>query len=485
MQIPLILPNNQAHAINLNLFYDPGALYGRPALVNTPGFTELPITGYSTAPSGQVRGILWYDNHWYLAIHNKFYKCNTDGSVDDEETLATTTGEVKMVASGNADLGKYVLIYEHSGATTSKYNVATGLFTQGITVPAAGAGIAYQDGFFLTAGADEVYPSDLDSVAWTDYDPISPKGYPDDIINIVSLGRRIYVFGEQSVEVYYNSGDVTAPFERINGGTIPIGSASLRSHQVVGNSIYWTTPEGRIARTRGTGQYEYVSHPLIDEVYHLSTQKNNANAFYIPYMGHDWYCLKQYSDPNSIFVFDATVAELGLFPWFRWTGSTGTSSVDINCAEMGSVYLDAATTQRVLVGTLTSGKVFVLDPDVHYSIASDGDVDLTKRTMWYLPPIREDRRMIQHHGLEIEMKEGEDGMVNRLELSDNRSKTWKDKDDSGWAVLGNITSVSLDYDQRFQWWGLGQSVERAYRWYSDSALERIIFGATLKATVGT
>ena len=101
------------------------------------------------------------------------------------------------------------------------YNETTGVFKQINDPDFAGAvTVTYLDGYF-------VFNQPNSQIIWvtqlldgTSIDPLdfaSAEGSPDGVVGIISDHRELWVFGTDSVEVWYDTGGADFPLQRIQG----------------------------------------------------------------------------------------------------------------------------------------------------------------------------------------------------------------------------------------------------------------------------
>jgi hypothetical protein len=90
--------------------------------------------------------------------------------------------------------------------------------------------VYFKDGYFiwLDEGTNRFYISSLYATDATNcvnaLDFGSVESNPDKVIGITGVGNEIAIFGERTIEFFYNSGNVDFPFERNSGVTMEIGA---------------------------------------------------------------------------------------------------------------------------------------------------------------------------------------------------------------------------------------------------------------------
>ncbi|MCV5997943.1 hypothetical protein, partial [Enterococcus faecalis] len=65
------------------------------------------------------------------------------------------------------------------------------------------------------------------------------EGQPDPLVAILSDHREIFLFGTETIEVWYNSGASDFPFERNQGAFIEKGCGARYSVAKQNNTVYF------------------------------------------------------------------------------------------------------------------------------------------------------------------------------------------------------------------------------------------------------
>jgi len=98
---------------------------------------------------------------------------------------------------------------------------------------------------------------------------------PDKVNGIAAIGNELAVFGDNSIEFFYNSGNVDFPFERNSGVSQDIGLKGRYSIQRIRNKLYFLGADGS---SEGT---VFVLNGYIPEP--LSNQIGSSNSLNIPF----------------------------------------------------------------------------------------------------------------------------------------------------------------------------------------------------------
>lgn len=299
-------------------------------LLQTPGIS--PFSDFSGSFTTNAQGIHYFNGYILAAT----------SSIVDTELLKLTLDPVPVVTSVGAMVGfnandqDYVAMLDngpHNGnqvwicdnANAWVYKPGAGTLTKmgaGQGYPAGGVSwITQQDtfGIFGRAGTSQFYVTDS-----FNYSNVSAGNFAqaqtitDLLVAGISDSTRLYLFGESSMEIWYNSGNVNFTFSRIPGAIYPIGCSGANTPQIIDNSVVWVGNNSwgglSIFQARGEGAPQVISTPQID--YLLS---RNGNSFQFEFnpefayatvykeMGHEFYIL--HTGTGYCIVWDATTRQ--------------------------------------------------------------------------------------------------------------------------------------------------------------------------------
>lgn len=271
-------------------------------LYSTPGLSPFADDAAKT----EGRGIFKLNGALFTVLGDTFYTVATDGTLTSKGTLNTSTGFVRIVGGSG-----YIVMTD--GTNGYVYTIDSGVFQQ-ITdsdFPNGCATIIYIDGYFLAPvpNTNTFQISNLlDPTQWEALDVASAEGSPDNIITLYSLNRQLWILGDATTEVWFDSGNVTFPFERIEGAYAEYGIAAANSVARAGNSFMWLckTNNGKLEVVKAD---ELIPTPVDtqDISYELSllTTVSDAEAFSYSAEGHEFYVLT-FPTENKTFVYDVT-----------------------------------------------------------------------------------------------------------------------------------------------------------------------------------
>jgi len=460
MEIPFIGGAYQGRSTNLNAqvcqnFYpviDNQDGKSILALMGTPGLTVWKDFGDADASRGSI---LW-DDCLFWVIGNTLYKCTAAKVVTNVGTLGTSAGRVYM-AGGTAHL----MVVD---GTDGYYQVSGAAALTTITdvdFPASPTSLAYLDGFFVVseADSDSIYKSaSEDASSWDGLDFASAEDQPDDVELVHEYKRHLMLYGTDTIEVFYNTGDASFPFTRVAGAVIPVGVGAAASVASGPEGMFFLDSLHQVRTWQGY-ETQVISTPQID--YQIGTYATKSDAIGYTYTqeGHSFYVLT-FPTASRTWVYDVTTG-------FWHTRSSGLSG-GRHLSDWHQWFAG-----KNLVGGHSDGIVYELDP------AAYTDNGATLKSIRAAQVVQAGRKQVFHNRLELDF---ETGVGNAdvadpqamLDWSDDGGHTWSNEHWSGMGAIG-------DYTARAIWRRLGRSRNRIYRLSITDPVKRVLMGAHLDA----
>ena len=310
MKTPILGSSYVARSVNaadnrmINLFPEVIPEGGKePGFLNrAPGLELLQTIG-----SGPIRALWAHQTNgadFYVVSGTEVYKMTS--------TLATPVKLGDIIDGGPvsiADNGTQ-LFFACNGPSYI-YNEATNEFKQITDVDFPGAvTVGYLDGYFVfnEPNSQRVWVTQL--LDGTSIDPLdfaSAEGSPDGLVAVNVDHREAWLFGTDSVEVWYDVGGTDFPLQRIQGAFNEIGCVAAFSIAKLDNSLFWLGTDARgqgiVYKANGyTGQR--VSTHAIE--YAIAQYGNISDALAYTYQqeGHGFYVLT-FPSANATWVYDA------------------------------------------------------------------------------------------------------------------------------------------------------------------------------------
>lgn len=432
------------------------------SLVATPGLETLatlgigPVRAFYTATNGRV----------FAVSGNQFFEINSDWTYVSRGTLVTQSGVVSI-----ADNGIELVFVD--GIQGWVFTFADNTFSQITDPDFLGADmVMYQDGYFIfnKPGTGQFYITGLNDVTFDALDLATAEGSPDNLVAILSDHRDLWLFGTQSTEVFFNSGNAGFPFERIQGAYVEQGCSAKFSVAKINNTVFWLGGDDK-----GTGivymakgyQPTRISTHAVERAIQSYGGISDANAYCYQENGHSFYVLN-FSRAQTTWVYD-TSTNLWHERVYTNQGSFERHRGDCHAFGFGTH----------IVGDYQTGKLYKMSSSVY----SDDGSEITRRRV--APHTSADMKRLFHSSfqLDIESGTGLDGLGQgvdpqvMLQFSDDGGHTWSNEK---WTSFGKIGQTK----RRALWRRLGVSRDRVYRITITDPVKVTIIGAELEAAQG-
>lgn len=462
MEVPLIGGSDKGRSSNvcpansINWFPELGK--GGVSLVSTHGCTT-----FATTKSSPVRGGISYNNKAYFVVGNTLYEVASNGTATARGTLGTSDGRVSMAHNGvRSDANQQIFIAD--GSQRYIYDNTTQTLTS-YTDYAAG-NVVFLDGYFVfnVVGTDRFYITNLYDGATVDTEDFATaEGDPDILQAVASDRRELFLFGKDTLEVWYNAGDPDNTFQRYQGGSTQTGLAAPYAWVRFDNNLCWLTSNKRGDRqiaVMGNGYSPIIiSTPEVN--YRLSTYTSYSNAFCYSYQheGHEFVCFT-FPSHKVTEVYDASTKE--------WHQRGHTINGIFPNRERYNCHVFAFG--KHLFGDLSNGNIYVLD-------ASVGTISGTRIPRERITPIlTNEERRIRIAALQLDMEEG---------IGDPNDSTdtnmWLSYSKDGGHTFSNEIERSMgdagEYSKRIIWRRLGKARNWIFKFRTWSPNPMVLKGA--------
>lgn len=433
------------------------------SLVGTPGLSLLATIG-----NGPIRGI-WYTTTGvlYVVSGNKLYSVSSSWVGTLIGTLQTSTGQVSM-----ADNSLQLVIVDGLNGYYVDFTVP-GTLTQFTDLNWLGSNIVtYQDGYFIFAAPNskEFYLSDLNDITFTAPANTSKEGNADNIIAHISCNRNLWLFGDQTTEVFFDSGDNLNPFQFIQGSMSQYGCAAKFGVAKMANTVFWLGKDqsgsGIVFMANGYNPQRISTQGVELAIQSYSTI-SDAIAFSYQENGHQFFVLS-FPTGNATWVYDIASS---LWHERAYTNQGVLERIRANC------YAFPFNTH--VVGDYANGNIYKQS----LSIYSDNGNPITRQRV--APHISKDieRIFFQSFQLDIETGTGIDGTGQGtnpqaiLQWSNDGGHTWSNE---YWASFGAIGATKT----KVEWRRLGASRNRVFRVTITDPVKVVLMGAELHLMEG-
>jgi len=475
MKTPILGSSYVARSINaadnrmVNLFPEVIPEGGKEAgfLNRAPG-----LQFQQTIGAGPIRALWAHQTNgsdFYVVSGTEFYKVTGLTATPTKLGDVTGTGPVSVADNGTQ-------IFLACNGPSYIYNEVTNVFSQ-ITDPdfPGAVTVGYLDGYFVfnEPNSQKVWVTQL--LDGTSVDPLdfaSAEGSPDGLVGLIVDHREAWLFGTDSVEVWYDAGLSDFPLTRIQGAFNEIGCVSAFSIAKLDNGLFWLGTDARgqgiVYRANGYTGTRVSTHAI---EYAIAQYGNISDAIGYTYQqeGHAFYVLT-FPSANATWVYDvATQAWHERAGWNTSTGQFTRHRSNCQCNFGGNT----------VVGDFENGNIYTLSLNVY---ADNGGVQKWLRSWRALPTGQNDLKRTAQHSLQLDCESGT-GLVTgqgsdpeiMLRWSDDGGHTWSNEHLSKMGKIG-------EYYRRVFWRRLGMTLKLRDRVYEVSGTDPVktaIMGAEL------
>lgn len=391
--------------------------------------------------NGPCRGAFVHRNMLYQVSGTNLYSISTAGA---RTSLGAITGAERCIFDGFGTSLVVVsngTVYQWNGSALSQISDGD------LESPNSCAQLNNQMLYDGTAG--RFCSSDAgDATSINSLNYATAESKADDTVRVFSYDQLAYIFGEETIEAWWNSGIGNPPFDRIEGGIIPVGLAALHSVASNDSGFYWLGDDKNVYFGKGSAYQRISTTPIANEIESLSVV-SDAQGHCFTFQGMNFYEIT-FPNESRTFCYNESIGiENG---WFELSSDGDTGR-----------YLASAH-------VFFNGKNYVTD----YRNGNIYELDLSKFDEFGDEIIRIRDGINLHSGLagkpgkyvtlnrfELMMETGVGGTDNAnpivmLSWSDDGGRTWSTEQ---WGTAGK----SADFVWKVEWFGLGSFLNRIMR----------------------
>jgi len=382
----------------------PALLLNRPMLSN-----------WKSVGSGPIRGWIMMGGELFVVSGPELYRI-TENQAAFLMGIITGTGPVSMAENGS----QVVIVADDKGwvATTSSFVQITSDGFPGATT------VVFLDTFGVFTEPDSgrfFISGQLDFNSFDALDFATAEGDPDDLVAVATNHRWLWLLGERTTQVHYNTGDEDFPYELLQDLIIERGLGARFSIAQEDNTLFFLGNDKLV--------YQFVdftpkiiSTPALATKIAAFSEADVAAAVgqFMDIESHKFYIL---SFPTATLVYDITT---GL--WADWETSGGVWTGQMVIKAFG----------KTLVGDRVSGQIYAASPDVY----TDAGTDVISIVRY--PPVFFDRERIAIRSIECELDSGEgpdEGEVMMRLSKDGR--IWSTPRTVSFGKIGEFTSRAI------------------------------------------
>lgn len=257
------------------------------SLLGTPG-----LSLFGSAGTGPIRGCFASSNgRSFVVSAGTLYEMSSSGVATIRGTLNTSSGNISIDENPTQ-----LFICDGTDGYVFTYSSNSFVEVTDTDFPTAGT-VTYIDGYFVvnSVGTGRFFISSTnDGTAWDALDFSNAESNPDQLLRVFRGLGQLWLFGENTSEVWTNTGDSAFPFQKIAGAEMDVGIMAPHSVVSVGSSLYWIgkNSEGTAVVYRANGfTPEPISTEAISIFIQNATDKDNIRGFSYQQDGHTYYVL--------------------------------------------------------------------------------------------------------------------------------------------------------------------------------------------------
>lgn len=357
-----------------------------------PGFLQRApgLKFLATIGDGPVRGLWTFGGFGYVVSGSKLYKLTTSYTAT-ELGVVGGVGPVSMSDNGQQ-------LFVACNGPSYIYNAGTGVFQQ-ITDPdfPGAVTVSYLDGYFVfnEPNSQKVWVTSLLEGTQIDaLDFASAEGAPDNLVSLIVDHREVWLFGTNSVEVWYDAGQADFPLARIQGAYNEIGCAAAYSVAKLDNALFWLGSDARgngiVYRANGyTGQR--VSTHAVEWQIQQYSDISDAIAYTYQQDGHAFYVLT-FPTANATWVYDVSTQawhERAGFVNGQFTRHRSNCQMNFN--------------REIIVGDYENGNLYAFDLETY---SDNGNLQKWLRSWRALPTGQNNLKRTAQHLLQLDCEAG-------------------------------------------------------------------------------
>jgi hypothetical protein len=379
----------------------------------------------ATVGDGPIRGLWRFGDYLYVASGGKLYRADGNFAVT-ELGLINGSGPVSMTDNGTQ-------LFVACDPDAFIYNASTGAFARVTDPDFPGAvTVGYLDGYFVfnEPNSQRFWVTSLnDGSAIDPLDFQSAEGNPDNIVSLMVDHREVWLFGNNTIEVWYNAGAPDFPLQRIQGAFMETGCLAPYSVAKLDNSVFWLGSDARgngiVYRNNGYNAVRISTHAVEWQIQQYGVL-NDAIGYSYQQDGHSFYVLT-FPTAQATWVFDVSTG--------AWHERAAWDGVQFrrhrsNC--------QANFAGKVLVGDWENGSVYAFDPEVY---DDSGATQRWLRSWRALPTGQNSLKRTAHHTLQLDVETGFVSKPTDVELISNPGGPFSSP--VGWTA-GPDTSISIN-----------------------------------------
>lgn len=453
------LPLSCQRMVNAYAEREPSDAKSPVAIFGAPGIAQ-----FATCGSGPVRGMDFMNGVLYVVSGHILYSVDENGAATPLGGSVSGNNFVCMTNNGTQILilnGQFGYIYSAASGfqiiTSSNFHASS----QG----------TFFDTYFVMAwdGTNKWFISgSLDGTSYSGTDFASAEVAPDWVLAVINQQENLLIFGQTTIETWYDAGSVNFPFQRIDGGTIERGCAAALTPIKEDNSVFFLGNDLIFYRLDGVLPRRISTH-AIEDAWQKYDTVSDAYCFSYTFNGHKFIVLT-FPSANATWVHDISTGlwhereswNMNNISYGRWRASTAKQAYG-----------------KILVGDAFSGAIGYLDESVATEYGNTIQVEMVT------PIIHDDRKRVFISRFELDVEQGRGATTGQgsdpiimLSWADDGGRVFNS------PQLFNGLGKLGEYRKRVFWRRLGQTRNRVWKVTISDPVPRVVISAHADLSVG-
>ncbi len=296
------------------------------------------------------------------------------------------------------------------------------------------------------------------------------NGFTDNIVSQLCSNRNLWLLGDQTSEVWFDSGNNLNPFQYIQGSLSHVGCAAVLSSVKMANTVFWLGKDqygtGIVYMANG-----YTPQRISTQAVELAIQSystiSDAIAYSYQENGHQFYVLT-FPTGNATWVYD-----LASSLWHERAYSTQ----GILGRHLSNCYVFAFNTH--IVGDYSSGNLYQMSSSIY---SDNGNALIRQRIT---PHLSKDMNRVFVSAIQLDFEtniglssgQGSQPLA-MLSWSNDGGHTWSNEHTAPLCAIGNNSDRAI-------WRRLGQSRNRVFKFSISDPVKVVLIGAEIELQAGS
>lgn len=407
------------------------------ALLSWPG-----KKAFAASVSATNRGMFnepW-KNHVYTVNGTSLYKTNSSGT---QASVGTIPGSARCVFAASTSflyivtLGK---VYRTDGSTVAE--VTDGDLEDPDSVAFLNSQLIYDGdgGRFVVSDAGD--GSSINSLNYA-----TAETHFDDLVRVYVFGQLLLLFGDKTLETWYNSGEGNPPYTRYEGAQRPVGIAGVHCITNTDDAVYFLGDDRTVYRLDGYNPIQ-ISTPAINHAIEQYTTTSDCFAHALKIEGQ-FFVIFTFPTEDKTWCFSQSTGV-----WIQLSSgvSGGRDLANGHCFAFNKnlvVDKDDGAIYELDVNTYDdNGATFIRERTT--APAYSGQITESDKEVFYSAV-----KLVINSGAGLVTGQGSDPQV-MLSYSDDLGQTWSPE-------LFRDAGANGAYGQELYWYALGAAKQRVFR----------------------